>query len=1492
MKTIKHSINTLIWALVGLYLAIAVLINIPAVQSYLGARVASALSQKLNTSVSVGRVGLGFFNRIIVDDVDFKDQQNRDMLKATRVSAKIDYVALFQGRISITSAQLFGMKAKFYKASANAKPNFQFALDSLASKDTTSHTPLHLELRSLIVRHGDISYNQLDAPRKHAFDTRHLHIKNLSSHLILNTLQDDSINLHVKRLSLEEASGVNIESLTFKLVANNKNAILNNFELSLPSSQLHLGTIRATYRRNGKNLDPSTIQYNGQINESYITPRDLKAFSSNLHQMSSPVFLQSVFTGTHTSLRVEKLEIAVPKKGNNPTINSPSNIRLSLSGNAYALDQTPRWSADIRRLTIDETGLELLAGQIPDAIRKMKSINYHGKAGGRGKDFHTTGILHSGAGNANLTAGITGDKFFGHIDTKRFNLGQILNGEKFGYLSTNIDINGNVKQKQYNAQGNIQQIDYNNYSYHNVKVDGSYTNGVLDGKLNVDDPNLIADLEGTLNTDAKNLSANLNANIKHFDPTTVHLLENTLREAIYSVNATVSFTGNSLNTAKGNLYITNFSKKSETSEYRLDSLYLQAGNNNHGHYITMRSDFGEADVTGRFDYTTLIQSIKNIIASKLPSIQQLTPIKFKKTKANNFTIKGIVRRSDWLRELFAIPVELRGPMHLSGSMSSDSQNINTNIFAPDMIYDNSRYKNLSIVVTSSTDRLNTDISAFKINSNGSGMEYRLEASAADDQLASVLFVDNHARKERLSGRLKSTVQFIRGKKGTAEAHMAIAQSHINIGDSTLTIHPSTIVYGKNYLEVNNFAVTSGRQHIKVNGITTQQTNDSLMVDLNNVNVSYILNLVNFHTVEFSGYASGRAYVSKVFGNPEAKANLQVGDFRFQDGRMGTLHAKVNWNRELEEIDINAQAIDTMQIAQSAPQLRQTNIKGYVSPKRNYIDLDIDADHTRGEFIGTFCSSFMNHTDLTLNGKVRLWGDLGELNLTGQLVANGKLGIEPLNTIYTLRDETIRLLVNEIQFPNCTIYDRNGNLGIVTGSLYHDHLTNLRYNLNVNADNLLAYDWGPTYGSTFYGTVYGTGEVSIKGEPGELNIDVNVTPEKGSQVVYDVSSPSAIDTQEFIHWSSRDSIYKPAPAPPSPFAVADSTDEEPEIADIPTDIHINFLINTTPEATLKVIMDKKSGDYISLNGSGSLRASYYNKGDLDIFGNYTIDEGVYKLTIQNIIKKDFHFAQGSSIVFGGEPYDANLNLKAVYALNSVSLSDLQIGRSFSSNNIRVNCIMNITGTPAAPKVEFDLDMPTVGTDVKQMVYSLINSEEEMNQQVLYLLAVGRFFAQGSNNADANGADNRTSLAMQSILSGQITQQLNTVLSSVVQNSNWNFGADISTGDEGWNNAQYEGLLSGRMLNNRLLFDGQFGYRDNKNATTSFIGDFDLRYLITPNGNISIHVYNKANDRYFTRNSLNTQGVGFIFKRDFDSWKSLFNFRKKKGKYISKEKADKE
>jgi hypothetical protein len=313
------------------------------------------------------------------------------------------------------------------------------------------------------------------------------------------------------------------------------------------------------------------------------------------------------------------------------------------------------------------------------------------------------------------------------------------------------------------------------------------------------------------------------------------------------------------------------------------------------------------------------------------------------------------------------------------------------------------------------------------------------------------------------------------------------------------------------------------------------------------------------------------------------------------------------------------------------------------------------------------------------------------------------------------------------------------------------------------------------------------------------------------------------------------------------------------------------------------MDENTKDYITLYGNGALRASFHNKGSFNMFGTYTVDHGTYGITIQNIIKKNFTFNRGGTIVFGGDPYQAALNLQAVYTVSGVSLSDLNIGNSFTNNTIRVNCLMNIGGQPAQPQVDFDLEMPTVNADEQQMVRSIINGQQEMNQQVVYLLAIGRFYNQGVNNSGTNEHTDQTTLAMQSFLSGTLSSQINTLINQFIKNDNWNFGANISTGNEGWHNAEYEGIINGRMLNNRLLINGQFGYRDNAtHANPSFIGDFDVQYLLYPNGNLALKVYNQTNDRYFTKSSLNTQGIGLIMKKDFNGIRDLFSSKKRKKK----------
>ena len=227
MKTLKHIINWTVWSLLALYFLLMGATRLPFCQDFIGNRIAQAIGERLGTHVSVGRVDIGLLNRVIIDDVSILDQKNKRMLNISRLSASIDLLPLTNGKIRISSAQLFGAHANFYQKDSLSKPNFQFVLDSLASKDTTSHTPLDLRVNTFIVRHSSVSFDRQDkAATPGLFNPQHLSVSDINAHILLKALTEDSLNLHIKRLGFQEHSGLTVNRLTLRLNADKKRARL------------------------------------------------------------------------------------------------------------------------------------------------------------------------------------------------------------------------------------------------------------------------------------------------------------------------------------------------------------------------------------------------------------------------------------------------------------------------------------------------------------------------------------------------------------------------------------------------------------------------------------------------------------------------------------------------------------------------------------------------------------------------------------------------------------------------------------------------------------------------------------------------------------------------------------------------------------------------------------------------------------------------------------------------------------------------------------------------------------------------------------------------------------------------------------------------------------------------------------------------------------------------------------------------------------------
>ena len=287
-------------------------------------------------------------------------------------------------------------------------------------------------------------------------------------------------------------------------------------------------------------------------------------------------------------------------------------------------------------------------------------------------------------------------------------------------------------------------------------------------------------------------------------------------------------------------------------------------------------------------------------------------------------------------------------------------------------------------------------------------------------------------------------------------------------------------------------------------------------------------------------------------------------------------------------------------------------------------------------------------------------------------------------------------------------------------------------------------------------------------------------------------------------------------------------------------------------------------------------------DINIYGTYTLEKGNYNFSLQDIIMRDFSIRQGSSIAFHGNPMAAMLDISAIYSLtaNLLDLDETFVNdKDLTRTTVPVYTVLNVRGDIQHPDLSFDIEFPTLTQDIDRKVKSIINTDDMMNRQIIYLLALNRFYTPDYMNTGQNRNNELASVA-----SSTLSSQLTNILGQL--SDNWSIAPNFRSEKGDFSDMEVELALSSQLLNNRLIFNGNFGYRDNTMNNNTFIGDFDLEYLLTKSGNLRLKAYNHYNDRnYYIKSALTTQGVGILFKRDFNRvFGDLIPWGKKKNKLI--------
>ena len=1441
--------------------------------------VAEELSDLLNTRVTIGRINIGLLNRIIIDDVLLDDQDEQEMLKVTRLSAKFDIMPFFKGKISISSVQLFGFNINLQKKTPDSPPNFKFVLDAFASNDTVKKdNSLDLRINSILIRRGRMAYHVLseeETPGK--FNAKHIHLQNIIANISLKALSKDSINLGIKRLSLDEkVSGFSLKKMSLKLVANSRQTSIDNFAIELPETSLKLDTIHLIYD-SLKAFDRFTeqVRFSFRTLPSQITLKDISPFLPALSHFKEPISLDMEVKGTVNQLTCSHLEITA----DNRQFRLKGDVALqdlSHPQDAYVFGTLSELTATTRGVGFLVRNLSHDYNGVPPVLERLGYVSFRGEVSGYFTDIVTYGQLHTDLGGVNMDLKLSSDKskglfaYSGAVKTTDYKLGKLLANEQLGEITFNLDVHGRHVTDRLpvvELKGLIASVDYSRYRYENITLDGEYKQGGFNGKVALDDPNGSIYLNGDVNVSSRIPTFNFQAIINKLRPHDLNLTSK-YPDTEFSLKLRANFTGGSVDEMIGEINVDSLEFMSPEKQYFMNNMNIRASKQNNENQLRLTSEFLTASVEGKFQYHTLPASILNIMRKYVPSL--ILPPKKPIETHNNFQFDIHIYNTDILSTIFDIPLTVYTHSTLKGYFNDPLQRLRVEGYFPRLQYKNNFIESGMILCENPSDHIRARVRLTNLKKKGA-VNLSLDAQAKDDNISTTLNWGNSAAVT-YSGQLAAVAKFLRteGEKPLLKAMVEVKPTDIILNDTLWQIHPSQVVVDSGKVDVNNFYFSHQDRYVRINGRLSDNPQDSVKVDLKDINMGYVFDIASISDdVNFEGDATGTAYASGVFKKPVMNTRLFIKNFSLNQGRLGDLNIYGEWDNENRGIRLDASIKDI-----STTPSRVTGIIHPLKPESG-LDLNIEANELNLKFLEHYMKSIANDIKGRATGKVHFYGKFKGLNLDGAVMTDASMNFDILNTHFAIKD-TILLAPTGLTFNNIHISDMEGHSGRMNGYLHFQHFKNLNYRFEIQANNMLVMNTKESTDMPFYGTVYGTGNALLTGNAIQgLDVNVAMTTNRNSIFTYINGSVASATSNQFIKFVDKtprrtiqDSIQII-----SYYEQLQQKRQEAE-EEQKTDIRLNILVDATPDATMKIIMDPVAGDYISGKGTGNIRTEFYNKGDVKMFGSYQINQGVYKFSLQEVIRKDFVIKNGSTITFNGAPLDANLDIQASYTVNSASLNDLIPEESSSiiqQPNVKVNCIMNLSGILVRPTIKLGIELPNERDEVQTLVRNYISTEEQMNMQILYLLGIGKFYTEDARN-------NQNSNVMSSVLSSTLSGQLNNALSQVFETNNWNIGTNLSTGDKGWTDMEVEGILSGQLLNNRLLINGNFGYRDNPMANTNFVGDFEAEWLINRSGDIRLKAYNETNDRYYTKTNLTTQGVGIMYKKDFNKWSDLFFWNK--------------
>ena len=1479
VNILAKMVSAIVLALIFLPLLVALLFEIPAVQNFVAREATEIISRKLGTRISIDRVDIGLFYRVSLDGFYVEDFQRDTLLYAGRLDARIKSLGLFGGGLVFSRAEL--SDARFcLRETPDGEMNIKQVVDKLSKKDKArAEGKFRLEIERLETDGLDFCMERLEHRNpSYGVDFADMHLIDIRAELKNFTIDGPVIHTDIGRLAMRERSGFVVEDLAGCLCIANGCIDIREGHIRTAKSNIELPSL-------------SLIGLDWALYKNFVEEVDITAQVVNTTLSSDDIaYFSPKMKDWHLTLTDVNADVSGPvadMSGSLRSVRTGADTKLSVDFAAQGLPDVGKghFKADISELTtsaadVDRLAAALTGKNLPDEVLRIAKnagkIGLTGKFDGTLTAFAADAALATEIGGAtcllqvsSLRDGCRG--VLGDVKTSSLQLGELLENDLLGPLSLNVHVNGELSSEHSDAEvsGEILRLGVNGYDYDSLRMKGHLVNREFNGLIEARDRNLRFDFRGLLDlNDEQRPRYDFALDLEEAN---LAALGVNRRDSVSVLAARIAAraVGRTLDDLNGIIFVRDVSYRYNDRELAADSVVIVGRNSLSDKFIRLRSDFVDADYEGKTSYKEVFAYLQQRFRDYVPTLDggpgwqaqhpdtveladgysQLTVNVRKINPLVNAVSPGL-QIADGSQLLLRI-----NPANDKLSFEAASDYIERGRMLVTRLNLDAHNRGDSLVFAASTEDLY--LNSFHMSRVG------MSGGAKDNKLE--LITDFADTIGDVSGRIGFRSEFARGRGPAGrQIDLRLTPSYISRGEKTWNIYTDGITADTSRIRIDRFRMVNAGQQLLLDGVVSRRLQDSVQLTLHNFELAPFSQFTSSMGYRVDGRTNGSATMKAVLGAGEVQADIVVDSISINDLAVPSIWLRSRWDFIQNRAGILVQQRENL----------DTLVRGFYAPsqKRYYARATLDAVELSA--LDPLLKGVVERTGGNADVDIALRGSGKEANLSGQIaVRDFTTTVDFTQVTYTMPRAVIEVKNNHLIAEGVPLYDPEKNEGLFSIDLNLEHLSNIFYSVKVLPKELMVLNTTSKDNDLFYGRIFASGSATIAGSKGGVKMDIVATTEGDSEFYMPLSGQSNAKTADFVTFVTPEQI--------------DTTDylvrkkllfqqqgRKKEAAGSTMDI--TMALNVQDNTAFQLVIDPTVGSALKGRGNGMLNL-HINPGNgiFNMYGDYTLIEGSFLFSLQNIITKKFIIESGSMIQWTGEPVDARLDINAVYKLktslqpllNTVTASsdDDQSGSRISDRSVPVDCKIHIGGRLSNPQLDFSVVVPVTDIETQAAVASVLNTQEAQAQQFISLVALGTFSNSGSANIGASSGV-ATGLEM---LTNQLTNWFSTDDYRIILN--YRAGSEM-TGDE------VDFGFSTNLINNRLLVEVEGNYIiDNKQAVSNnvsnFMGEAHVTWLIDKSGNLRLKAFTQTIDRFDENQGLQETGIGISYKEDFNNFKDL-------------------